>query len=133
LSALGLLLWVGAAILGVPVLTGPPLTLPEAAALGDRADIALLLESGADPSSNGHVRAGLMDLTDHQMSPLEAATASRQPAVLRMLMDAGARIGPANYPTLWCTAAARFNNGEVLAFLETQVDHRTPVDCPPAR
>ena len=134
LAALALLLWLVALVLDVPIVAGGrPLTLAEAAAIGDRAGILLLLKDGADPNSEGHVRAGLIDLTDHQLTPLAAATASRQPAVLRQLIDSGARISPANYPALWCAAAGRLNNGEVLAFLETQADHRTPVDCPTAR
>lgn len=95
---------------------GSSLTLSEAAALADQADVVRLLRRGDDPNARQRVRRLVLREIDLQMTPLEAAaagTTGNRLALMRRLVDAGAVLGRDNYPVLWCLAERR-HNGEVM-------------------
>jgi hypothetical protein len=118
LVIVGLTLWMAASWLGLPfAAAGDDITLSEAALLADHADVTRLISKGADPNAPARLRPGLFDFSEHVMSPLEAATRSRQSGIMRLLTDSGAGITATNYPDLWCSANRVPNNGDVMAFL----------------
>ena len=127
----GLAMWLCASWLGMPpAAVGSGLTLAEAAMLADHADAVRLMSEGGDPNAPARVRAGTIDFTEHMMSPLEAATRSRQSGILQLLINSGARITAANYPVLWCSANRLPNNGAVIAFLDPQRPAGlAPIEC----
>lgn len=118
LVIVGLTLWLAASWLGLPfAAAGDGITLSEAAMLADHADVVRLMSQGVDPNAPARVRPGIFDFGEHMMSPLEAATRSRQSGIMQLLTDSGARITATNYPDLWCSADRVRNNGEVVSFL----------------
>jgi len=131
LVAAGLAVWLVASWLGLPLAAaGNGVTLSEAAMLADHADVVRLISLGADPNAPARVRAGTLDRAAHVMSPLEAATHSRQSGVMQLLMDSGAAMTATNYPVLWCSANRVPNNRDVTAFLEVHRPAGLPVvDC----
>ena len=123
-------IWLAASVLGIPRgFDGRTMTLTEATAVASHADVARLLQSGADPNAPAHLRAHLVRNNDTTMTPLEAATGAIRTGPLQMLLEHGAEIDRTTFPVLWCAAKLRAN-GDMLRFLEL---HRpsTPVtiDC----
>ncbi len=127
----GAAVWLVASWLGMPLAAaGNGLTLSEAAMLADHADAMRLTAQGADPNAPARVRAGTIDFTEHVMSPLEAATRSRQSGIMQVLIDSGAAITRVNYPVLWCSANRVSNNGAVLGFLDAHRPAGLPaIEC----
>ena len=100
------MLVVVAALLGYRVLAAPAdLTLSEAAALRDHAEVVRLIRSGADPDEPGRVRSGIIREQEYMMTPLEAATVTRGDDVARLLVSEGATLSGSNFPVLYCLAA----------------------------
>jgi hypothetical protein len=119
LVIIGLAAWPVASWLGLPfAAAGSGITLSEAAMLADHADVVRMMSQGADPNAPARVRSGLLDFSEHVMSPLEAATRSRQSGIMRLLIDSGAGITATNYQDLWCSANRVPNNQDVIVFLD---------------
>jgi hypothetical protein len=131
----GAALWMAMWLVSVPPANaGDDLTLAEAAMLADHADVVRLIHQGADPNAPARIRAGTLDFSEHTMTPLEAATRSRQSGIMQLLIDSGATITATNYPPLWCSANRVPNNGAVIAFLDAHRPARLPaIDCADVR
>jgi hypothetical protein len=71
-----------------------PLNLSEAAALRDRGEVARLLAEGQDPNAKYRVRRGFVRDYAMQLTPVEAARATRRDEIVEILVDAGARPDP---------------------------------------
>ncbi len=84
--------------------TWPPdeVTLPEAVATANYAEVARLLEGGEDPNPPANVRAGLLGRTAVHVTPLEASVWGRNARILQMLIDGGAVVGPTGLGVLRC-------------------------------
>ena len=90
---------------GYTPLTAPPdLTLSEAAAIRDEAEVVRQIGEGADPNGSALVRRGMLSDGDYMLTPLEAATASRHVEIVRLLLREGAELNGANFQTLNCLA-----------------------------
>jgi hypothetical protein len=131
----GAALWLAMWLLRVPPANaGSDLTLAEAAMLADHADAVRLMHQGADPNAPARVRAATLDFREHVMTPLEAATRSRQSGIMQLLIDSGAWMTATNYPPLWCSANRVPNNGAVLAFLDSHRPAGLPaIECADVR
>src|SRR5512133_827682 len=68
-------IWLAALVLGIPRgFDGRTMTLTEATAVASHADVARLLQSGADPNAPARLRAHLVRNNEMTITPLEAAT-----------------------------------------------------------
>ncbi len=92
------------------------LTLPEAAALRDEAEVLRQIRHGVDPNVPGRVRRGVIRDEEYLLTPLVAATAARHGEVVRLLMANGADLNNANFQILVCIAQ---ENGaaDIVSFL----------------
>jgi hypothetical protein len=108
----------------------PPLSLTEAAALQDQAEVHRLVRRGHDPNASYVVRRDLLRSRPYVMTPLEGAVAERRVDMVRLLVDLGARIDDHTFPSLWCFAQGR-HDGDVIALIEAHRPSATPVpsDC----
>jgi hypothetical protein len=95
----------GAAVLGyTPAFwEGGTLTLAEAAALRDRAEVARQIEAGADPNAEYALRPDVLATT--RATPLEAAVLARRPEIVQLLMYEGAAVDERSWHHLHCVAA----------------------------
>ena len=94
------------------------LNLSEAAAVRDDAEMVRLIERGDDPNLRRRVRPGLVgNEADVEATPLEAAISIRRPELIGLLFQHGARVGPAEWRRLYCSAVAR-DYTDVVAVLE---------------
>ena len=90
---------------GYMPLTAPPdLTLSEAAAIRDEAEVVRRIDEGANPNGSALVRRGMLSDGDYLLTPLEAAAASRHVEIVRLLLREGAEVNGANFQTLYCLA-----------------------------
>jgi hypothetical protein len=115
---------VGAAPFTVP----GPMTLSEAAALESDADVVRLLDAGADVNQPAHVRRTRIRAVHGTMTPIEAAMTSRHVSVMTLLANAGAQIGAAEVPVLWCIAESQ-RNPDAQAWLRSRASGLVPADC----
>ena len=124
------IVWLAAAALGVQPGGDPKsLTLSEASAVASHADVARLLDAGADPNGTYRVRANLVRNDERMLTPLEAATGAIRSGPLQMLVDRGARIDAMTYPVLLCAAKARHND-DMLRLLDKHLQSDVyAVDC----
>ena len=122
-----------AALLGgvTPNLQAHQLTLPEAAALHDVAEIVRLVRAGHDPRQAATVRAGIIREQPMMLTPMAAAILERRVDVIALLADVGAAVRPEEFPHYWCLAQAQ-GDGAVLAAIESQVPAPGPIQCPVA-
>ena len=134
LAAICGLVWLLAAALGIPPgADGRTMTLSEGMVVASHADVALLLQGGADPNAPARVRAGLVGLSERTATPLEAATASIRTGPVPRLLEAGAVIDERTYPILWCAASKRLNR-EMISLLESRRPAGvSTVDCSAVR
>lgn len=82
----------------------PPdnVTLAEAIATGNYAEVARQLENGVDPNPPFDVRGGVLGDRPARLTPLQAAVRARNPVLLQMLLDHGAVVGPTGLSVLKC-------------------------------
>ena len=111
-----------------PLWRSEPLTLPEAAALHDDADVLLLIGRGANPNSSGTIRPGLLTRDEIELTPLEAAVGARQEQTVEFLLQHGAVVDPPSWTRLMCFAE-RLDASAVRAVLERQQPAGTTLDC----
>lgn len=104
------------------------LTLPEAAALRDLAEIVRQVEAGVDPNAIAHVRGGMVRSSDHDMTPLEAAVGARELAVFELLLTHGARLDAGTMPALVCFARQQ-DADAILEVLTTRAPDLVPGSC----
>jgi len=79
-----------------------PYNLAEAAATREEAEVIRLIEQGDDPNVRYPVRAELIFDYPTRLTPLEAAVARDDPAVVRRLVAKGARLDAALWTYLRC-------------------------------
>lgn len=89
-----------------PIWSVEPLTLPEAAALRDNAEVVRLIGLGGDIDAPGPVRPGISRDEALVLTPLEAATGSRRADMVLLLLEQGAALPPETWTRLSCIAAA---------------------------
>lgn len=109
----------------------PDLTLPEAAAIRDEAEVLRQLRAGVDPDAVALVRRGFVSDPEYFMTPLEAGTARRHLGIVSLLVANGAALTEANVPVLVCLALEH-GAADIVAFLR----ERTPgftVECKDVR
>ena len=118
-----------AALAGVgPLWPDVRLTLSEAAALHDDADLLQLLSQGGDVNAAGVVRGELLTHEPITMTPLEAVVGAREPKTLALLLEHGARVDDSNWVRLVCFAE-RLEAEEVVAVLRQQFPDRPAPEC----
>ena len=132
LALVVLLALVGQQLGVAPFVPGRTVTLAEAAALEDEADIVRLVGAGADPNAPSFVRRTRLRAVHRAMTPLEAAAGTRHASVVQVLLEAGARIDARNFPQLWC-AAETARSDEVLALLRKHQPAGALARCDAAR
>lgn len=88
--AVALLLLAGWAVGWHPFWPTPDVTLSEAAAVRDDAEVVRLIEQGHDPSRRWAVRSGIIDGDGHLLTPLEAAVMIRRLQTVELLLREGA-------------------------------------------
>ena len=120
--------WLVVSTLGPSAFDSRAMTLTETMAISSYADADRLLRSGADPNAPSRMRAGIVDLNTHMLTPLEAATGAVRNGPVDMLVEHGAVINERNYAVLWCGAVAR-GNRNMQQFLQSRSPASTPVDC----
>ena len=81
------------------------MTLSEAAALRDRAELVRLIGEGADVEARARVRGGIIREQEYMLTPLEAATVMRRDDVLQLLVAEGARLNDETFSVLYCLAS----------------------------
>lgn len=98
-----------------------PLTLPEAVATANYAEVARLLEDGVDPNPAAAIREDL--LTGHVMrlTPMQTAVWSRNAQLARMLKDHGVIEGTTGMRILKC-----LNDEHPDADIRTLLDEMAP-------
>jgi hypothetical protein len=126
----GLIVAIAIASMGglVPTARDYQLTLAEAAALHDVAEIVRLVRRGGDPRAPAPVRAGMIGEGSMMLTPMAAAILERRVDVMALLADVGARIRPDEFAQYWCLAQAR-GDSAVVAAVESQTPRVPPVDC----
>jgi hypothetical protein len=133
LLACGIVVLAGLSAAGlVPFARDQQLTLAEAAALRDRAEIVRLIRRGGDPRALARVRAGIIGNGELTLTPMEAAIMKRRTEVMSVLVDVGAGIRPDEFAHYWCLAKKR-HDPRVVAAVESQVPRPRSVDCSAVR
>ena len=118
-----------AALGGYRALAAPAdLTLPEAAALRDEAEVLRQIRHGVDPNLAGRVRRGVIRDEAYLLTPLVAATAARHGEVVRLLMANGAELNDTNFRVLFCLAQ---DNGadDIVSFLKAHALSSAVLSC----
>lgn len=87
-----------------PIWDLQPRNLAEAAAFRDGGAIVRRVWSGDDPSAPGEVRPGFISRMPVTLTPIEAAAQARRPELVRLLLDAGARLDAMSWSRVWCGA-----------------------------
>jgi hypothetical protein len=108
---------------GVPASS---MTLSEAAALRDRAELVLLIAGGADLEARSRVRGGIIREQEYMLTPLEAATVMRRDDVLRLLVAEGAALNDETFPVLYCLASVSGFDETATVLRELAPDRGTP-------
>jgi hypothetical protein len=108
--------------------TPEPLTLSEAAALGDDAEVMRLVRQGVDPNAQARIRPDLLRSSEYLMTPLEAAIGAEERSTAVLLLEIGAVIHEGNYPALLCFARVK-GDAETIALIESRTPGNATVDC----
>ena len=126
--AVTMVLLVAATLGRGPLWRSEPLTLPEAAALHDDADVLLLIGRGADPNAPGTIRPGMLTRDEIELTPLEAAVGARQERTVEFLLQHGAVVDAPSWTRLMCFAE-RLEAPAVRAVLGRRQSAGTTLDC----
>ena len=90
------------------------LTLSEAAAVRDSGEIVRLVERGENPDAARNVRPGLLLDVAVRLTPIEAAVASRDPQIVRVVLANGAALDGSLWNRLQCLTESQ----EMTALLD---------------
>ncbi len=104
------------------------LTPSEAAALRDPASLIDQARSGVDLNDRYAVRGRLVTPEGIMLTPLEAATTSRRPEMVGLLLDLGANPTPEQLQVILCLAERR-REPEIAAILEQRRQVHSAGDC----
>ncbi len=111
-----------------PLADGDRVTVSEAAALQDSAEIVRQLARGADLREATVVRAGIIRDQDLMMTPIEAAVTEGRADVVQLLFDSGVVVDRPQALVLWCLAAGR-GDAVVFRVLTAHLGAIPAVDC----
>jgi hypothetical protein len=117
-----------AAIVGYTAATSQGLTLSEAAALRDRAELVRLIRAGGDARARSRVRGGIIREREYVLTPLEAATATQRGDVVELLVREGVPLDESSFPTVYCIAA-RSEFEDIVELLRTLAPDRPLPQC----
>ena len=118
-----------AALIGYRALAAPAdLTLSEAAAIRDEAEVLRQIGAGADPNIPSRVRPGLIGDPEYLMTSLEAATVAGHLEVLQLLVRNGATVNESNFPVLYCLAQES-DASDIVSFLQEHVPSGVVFEC----
>lgn len=92
-------------------------TLSEAVATGNYAEVVAQIERGIDPNVPADVRAELLTDDPIRLTPLQAAVWGRNALMARLLLEHGVVVGPTAVAVLKCINAEN-GSDEVRAVLE---------------
>jgi hypothetical protein len=90
-----------------PVWDLQPRNLAEAAAFRDSGALVRLIDAGADPNRPAEVRGGVILPASATLVPIEAAAASREVEMVRLLLDLGASPDADAWQRAWCISDAQ--------------------------
>jgi hypothetical protein len=110
---------------------GQQVTMAEAAALRDRATVAVMLERGEDPSRPMRVRAGILGRQERQLTAGEAAALADRPEILALLQARGAAIDEAAVRRWACLARAA-GNEDTVDYLTARYPEWAQSGCEPS-
>ncbi len=82
----------------------PPdrVTLSEAVATGNYAEVVRQVEDGMDPNPASDVRPELLSSAAQRLTPLQTAVIGRNSRMLALLLEGGAVVGPSGLAVLKC-------------------------------
>ena len=100
-TALGLVL---TAVDQPPMWPHQPVNLAEAAGARDESELVRLIEAGGDPNARYPIRPGWIFGPSMQLTPLEAAVANDDPAMVTRLLAKGASLDASLWTYLRCIA-----------------------------
>jgi hypothetical protein len=106
----------------------PPLTLPEATALRDNADVVRLVRLGADPNAPAAVRPAIFRSRTGVMTPLEVAVTARHVETASLLLQLGASVRDDNFERLFCLAT-RSRIDDLITLITARLPDHGAVDC----
>jgi len=107
-----------------PIWNLAPENLPEAAAFRDPAAVLRHLARGEDIDRADHVRAGIVRTDDAILTPIEAAAAAGDEAMVHMLFSLGASPHPTVWLRAWCLTG--------VATVRDELERGRPPDTTPA-
>jgi hypothetical protein len=125
--ALAFLGSIGASVGFVAAVPGD-LTISEAAALRDRAELIRLIRAGVDVAARARVRSGIIRDREYMLTPLEAATATQRDEIVRLLVSEGAPLDESSFPTVYCIAASS-GFETIVELLRKVAPDREPPQC----
>jgi hypothetical protein len=117
--------------LGLTVFGEPPMWprrevhLAEAAGTRDESEAVRLVESGADPNVRYPIGRGLIDGGPTELTPLEAAVANDDPAMLAQLLHHGATFDAPTWNRLRCIAEGQ----DVIVELDRRKPNGADLQC----
>lgn len=100
----------------------PEVTVSEAAATADHAEVVRLITNGADPNGPSPVRIGIINDTAHVMTPLEAAVFVRRLELVKLLVEHGAVLSP-QVTTSLIELAKKYDAPDIVAYLQDSATH----------
>jgi hypothetical protein len=126
--------WTVAALWGGGLWPAQRVTLAEAVATHDEAEIVRLIGFGEDPNGATSVRAGLLGARPARVTPLEAAVWSRDAEMLTLLLRNGAIVSDSELRALRCLNDKEHDD-KVRAVLEQLADTPWPAcnTAPPTK
>jgi hypothetical protein len=109
--------------------TWPPdvVTISEAVATGNYAEVVRQSELGVDPNRPTSIRADMLTREATELTPLQAAVLGRNALMFRILLDQGAIVLPQTYAFLAC-ANLKYPNEEITESL-SRFAPADPPDC----
>jgi hypothetical protein len=108
-----------------PIWPDHQLTLPEAIAVSDDAEIVRLMDAGQDLSIAYSVRPGVLFERPASLTPLEAAVQSHRADLVERLLASGARVDGVIWNRLRCLAG----DDSVVAVLERHRPGGVAIRC----